>query len=157
MSDAATYVPRADDAEDLQRLVDSLLTRDRSTGTRAALVAEDGTSIELPAPVFDILVDVARAMARGEGISVVPRHQQLTTQEAADLLGISRPTLVGLLERGEISFTRVGRHRRVTLEDLLDYQSRARKDRADRLDRVVGLGEDAELYERTDGPPLRTR
>jgi excisionase family DNA binding protein len=81
-----------------------------------ALVNADGTRLEVPSPVFDALVHVAKAMAQGQGVTVMPLSALLsallTTQEAADLLGISRPTLVRLLEDGEIAHEQRGRHRR---------------------------------------------
>src|SRR5882672_4618614 len=78
---------------------------------KPALVNADGTRLDVPAPVFDALVQVATAMAQGQGVTVMPLSTLLTTQEAADQLGISRPTLVRLLEDGEISHEQRGRHR----------------------------------------------
>lgn len=155
-SDAMTFVPNEAEAATISKLLVALHPED-STGSRPALVDRDDIRIELPEPVFDMLLNVTRAMAAGEAISVIPRSKMLTTQEAADMLGISRPTLVRLLENGEISFTKHGRHRRVQLSDLLDYQSRARKERSDALDHMVELGESSDLYSATDGPPRRTR
>ncbi|WP_460541213.1 helix-turn-helix domain-containing protein [Glycomyces halotolerans] len=71
----------------------------------------------------------------------------LTTQEAADLLNISRPTLVRLLEDGEIPYSRRGRHRRVLLRDVLTYQEQSRMERRAGLGEMVSEGEDAGLYE----------
>lgn len=93
-----------------------------------ALVNADGTRLEVPTPVFEALVQVATAMAREQGVTVMPLNALLTTQEAADLLGISRPTLVRLLEDGEISFEQRGRHRRILLSDLLAYQEKMRRE-----------------------------
>jgi excisionase family DNA binding protein len=97
-----------------------------------------------------VLRDVVDALARGQAITVAPRDLTLTTQEAADLLGISRPTLVKLLERGEIPFDQPGRHRRVKLTDVLDYQQRARRQRREALRRIVEISEDMGLYDSED-------
>jgi excisionase family DNA binding protein len=83
-------------------------------------------------------------------------HQRLTTQEAADLLGISRPTLVKLLEAGEIPFEQPGRHRRVRLADVLSYRERASAERRAALDHMVEIADEADLYELT-ATPKRTR
>ena len=70
----------------------------------------------------------------------------LTTQEAAELLGISRPTLVKLLENGRIPFSKVGRHRRVQLSDLLDYQKQVSKDRLTLLREIASDTPDTETF-----------
>jgi excisionase family DNA binding protein len=81
----------------------------------------------------------------------------LTTQEAADFLGMSRPTLVRLLEDGEIPFEMRGRHRRVMLADVLVNQERMRQTRHQALASMVETAEVAGMYEATAGPPPRTR
>lgn len=122
-----------------------------------ALVAADGTRLEVPAPVFGALVQVATAMAHGQGVTVMPLHAMLTTQEAADLLGISRPTLVRLLKDGDIPFEQRGRHRRILLSNMLAYQDRLRRQRRESLNRMAREGQAAGLYEATAGQPPRTR
>jgi excisionase family DNA binding protein len=76
----------------------------------------------------------------------------LTTQEAADLLNISRPTLVRLLTDGEIPHSTRGRHRRVLLRDVLDYSERTRTQRRRTLDTMAVEGEDSGLYDATPSP-----
>lgn len=83
-------------------------------------------------------------------------HQRLTTQETAELLGVSRPTVVKLLESGEIAFEQPGRHRRVRLADVLVYQKRVSRDRRDALDRMVEIAQDSGMYE-LNAIPTRTR
>ncbi len=124
---------------------------------RPALVAADGRTIEFPEAMFDVLHQVAAALSSGMGVTVAPHNARLTTQEAADFLGMSRPTLVRLLEAGEIPMTKPGRHRFVMLKDLLDYQARLETSRRDRLDQMAAEAEATGLYEVTDGPPPRTR
>ena len=110
----------------------------------------------LPPEVFAVLRDVVQAMAHGQAVTIVPVHQRLTTQKAADLLGISRPTVVKLLESGEIAFERPGHHRRVRLADVLAYRQRRSTQRRDSLDRMVEIADDGGMYERT-ATPKRTR
>ena len=78
----------------------------------------------------------------------------LSTSEAAQLLGVSRPTLVRLLESGEMPFGKPGRHRRVRLADLLAYQQRSRRGRAALLDQMVADSEDAGLYDLPGDAPF---
>jgi len=80
--------------------------------------------------VLEQLLTLLRATAQGQAVRVMLLEAELTTQEAADLLGVSRPFLVGLLEAGQIPHRRVGTHRRVALADLLNYQARAKADQA---------------------------
>jgi excisionase family DNA binding protein len=120
------------------------------------LLGPDGERVVLPAEVFDVLRSVVDAMAQGQAVTIAPVHQRLTTQEAADLLGVSRPTVVKLLESGEIRFEQPGRHRRVRLADVLAYRERASAERRGALDRMVEIADEADMYERT-ATPKRTR
>ncbi|GGP39514.1 hypothetical protein GCM10010185_08840 [Saccharothrix coeruleofusca] len=113
----------------------------------ASLIAPDGTRLELPPEVFEVLRDVVAAMSQGLAITVAPQHTVLTTSEAAHLLGVSRPTLVRLLEAGEIPYEQPNRHRRVRLADLLAYRERARRSRAAGLDDMVRTSEEDGLYD----------
>lgn len=110
------------------------------------LVMPDGTRIDLPSEVATVLRDVVVAMAEGKAVSVAPQHTTLTTQQAADLLGVSRPTLIKLLEAGELPYTTPGRHRRLRLSDVLDYRDRIRHERDRRLDELADLSDEAGLY-----------
>lgn len=116
------------------------------TRQRPALVAVDGTRIELPDDLYTVLRDVVAALNRGLAITVAPHHTVLSTGEAAALLRISRPTLVRLVESGEIPFEQPGRHRRIRLDDVLAHQERSRRARAAGLDEMVRVSEDAGVY-----------
>jgi excisionase family DNA binding protein len=124
--------------------------------SRACLVGPDGTRIEVPDELYTVLRDAVEALSQGLAITIAPHNTMLTTQEAADLLNISRPTLVRLLTDGEIPYTMRGRHRRVLLRDVLDYRERARRERRHVLDEMTAAGEQAGLYEAT-ATPRRTR
>ena len=95
-------------------------------------------------------------MLAGQAVTIASVEQRLTTQEAADLLGVSRPTVVKLLEAGEIPHERPGRHRRVKLADLLEYRDRVAPERKLALDRMSQLAAESGMYERTS-TPVRTR
>lgn len=90
----------------------------------AKLLGPVGHPIPLPKPVHDLLIRILRNLQAGKPISIVPEHQQLTTQRAPDILGVSRPFLASLAEKGEIPFHMVASHRRIYLRNLLDYKRR---------------------------------
>lgn len=121
-----TYLPQEDTAE----IIDFLSAlRDRGqepAQPRPRLTGPDGHSVELPQPMFEVLLQVAAALKAGLAVTVAPHHLTLSTQEAADLLRISRTTLVRLLETGAIPFEKPSRHRKVRLDDLLEYRRRQR-------------------------------
>lgn len=131
-----------------------LLTRASSESMTISSV--DGGHMVLPRAIFDALSDVVAAMAQGQAVVIAPVHQLLTTQQAADLLGISRPTFVKLLDEGKIPYERPGRHRRVRLVDVLDYRNQRSIQRRAALDRMVEIAEQSGMYERTERP-IRTR
>lgn len=98
---------------------------------RPALVGRKGLHLELPDAVFHHLVRVVRAMKNGEAVVLVPEKECFTTQAAAQMLGVSRPFFVKLIEKGQIPYHKVGSHRRVYFKDLLEYiQTRDQKRRA---------------------------
>jgi len=78
--------------------------------------------IELPTSALRLLVDILAELATGNAVKVVPVRAELTTQEAADLLNVSRPHFIKLLETGELSYHKTGKHRRVRFTDLMDYK-----------------------------------
>jgi excisionase family DNA binding protein len=86
-------------------------------------------------------------MKAGKAITVAPLEQRLTTQQAADLLGISRPTLIKLLEANEIPYEKPGRHRRIRLSDVLAYQDRRRQERRARLADITRQAVEDDLYD----------
>jgi excisionase family DNA binding protein len=139
--------------ESLDDLVD-LVRRINGEG-RAELVGPDGARTLLPMAVYEVLQHVVLAMARGQAVTIAPHHQQLTSQEAADILGVSRPTVVKMLDEGLIPYFQPGRHRRVLLRDVLAYQEQRRVARQAALDELVDISEEADAYSKTDRPYRR--
>ena len=148
---ARTVLPPTEPLQALAAMLDRLGAEPTTT-----LSGPNGEHLVLPPEVFEELRDVVDAMAQGQALTIAPVHQRLTTQEAADLLGVSRPTVVKLLESGEIPFEQPGRHRRVRLADVLAYRERASVERRGALDRMVEIADEADLYELT-ATPKRTR
>lgn len=115
----------------------------------AALLGPDGEQIPLPLEVYSTLTQIVEAMRAHRAVIVAPVDQKLSTQEAADYLGISRPTLIKLLESGKIPYETVegSRHRRVELGDLLDYRSQRAIERRKALQALVYDAEETGLYD----------
>jgi excisionase family DNA binding protein len=91
-------------------------------------------------------------MQLGRAVVLVPENQELTTQRAADLLGVSRPHLIKLLETGKLPHHKTGSHRRIYLKDLIVYKKRRDSDRKAALDRIAKEAFDSGLYDRTGIP-----
>lgn len=143
-----TYLPDASSQEeivDFANLLRELEAFLSANSSKAALVDPQGASRPIPDEIFRALEQVANAMANGNGVTVAPYGIQLTTQEAADFLGVSRPTLVKLLVSGEIAYELRGRHRRVTLRDIVDYQQRFRVERRSALTELARAGQRSNL------------
>lgn len=110
------------------------------------LIGPHGEEIELPGSVFQILRQVVYYMMQGRAISIVPLSKELTTQEAADILNVSRPYLVKLLEQGDIPFIKVGTHRRIRISDLMDYKRQRDASRRKGLVELTQMSQDLGLY-----------
>ncbi|MGH2533841.1 MAG: helix-turn-helix domain-containing protein [Thermomicrobiales bacterium] len=114
-----------------------------------------GETVELPESARQVLRRAVAALARDQAVAVLPYQKLLTTQQAADLLNVSRPYLVQLLEDGKIPFSKTGTHRRVHLDDLMAYKKRRDVERRRALERLVRMSEELGLYDNDDqfGPP----
>lgn len=112
-------------ARNALRMLQPLTGRMRAETTVSICAAEgEEIVVTLPSDALRVLVEVLGEMANGSAVTVVPMHAELTTQQAADLLHVSRPFLIGLLDGGQIPYSKVGTHRRVRMADLMAYKER---------------------------------
>jgi excisionase family DNA binding protein len=121
---AATLPSEADAgvAKETSRLLAKSLKEGAPMKIRILDDSRSRPTVELPAPAVGLLLRILEEMARGNAVTVIPVHAELTTQEAADMLNISRPSLIQLLDEGKIEYRRVGTHRRVRFEALMKYK-----------------------------------
>jgi len=97
----------------------------------------ESDELVLPGHALQLLLDVLSEMSRGNAISIMPIHAELSTQDAANILNVSRPFLVGLLEKGDIDFHKVGTHRRVLAKDVIEYKQQIDAERMTALDKLT--------------------
>lgn len=105
----------------------------------------DEEALSLPAPILDLLYSILTEMAEGNAVTLIPICAELTTQRAADLLNVSRPFVVDLLEKGAIPYRKVGTHRRILLRDLMEFKQRSDAKRKQALDELVAEAQDEDM------------
>lgn len=132
-----------DEQAALERIT-RMLTNDPQV---SLLIGNEGEVVELPRAVLQVLKQVIYHMANDSTVFIVPMGPILTTQEAADILGVSRPYLIKLLEEGEIPFSTVGTHRRVHMRDVLAYQKRRKEEQEEALGELAHLSQEMGLYD----------
>ena len=143
------YIPSEDDTKLSQESSRILTTYFSPNGNQIEIVEADGNKHQatIPAAAYRLLVDALAQMAQGNAVSLIPIHAELTTQEAADLLNVSRPFLIKQIELGEIPHHKVGKHRRINFNDLIVYKERIDRVTAQGLDEMVAISQELGLYD----------
>jgi len=107
--------------------------------------AEQAEPIELPASAVALLMDILEAMAAGCGVTIIPENAELTTVQAAGVLNVSRPFLIKLLEEGTIPYRKVGKHRRIRMEDVMAYKAAIDQERENVLDQLAAEAQEQDM------------
>jgi excisionase family DNA binding protein len=146
---ASSFIPAEADsllAEQSSRILAAHLHSQNPT-QRLKIVEEDGNEQEviIPSGAFHLLVDILSQMAQGKAVSLTPIQTELTSQEAADLLNVSRPYFVKLLDSGIIPCRKVGRHRRVLYADLMAYKQKTDHQRTIALDQLAAQAQELNM------------
>ena len=130
-------LPSQEDAELALEASRELSRLRQRTGDELQVRLDGGNVLRLPKAAADLLHHILTEMSNGNAVTLIPIHAELTTQEAADLLNVSRPHLVRLLEKGHIKFRKVGAHRRITFLDLEAYRQQAERDRLEAMEELA--------------------
>jgi excisionase family DNA binding protein len=144
----AALMPSAHDVELAVESSRRLGALSEMTGDVQLTVTGEGgqtSEVKIPASALRLLFAALSEMSCGNAVSLLPMSAEVTTQQAADILNVSRPFVVGMLEKGEIPFRKVGVQRRVRLQDLLEYKTRSDIDRRAALDALVRQAQELRL------------
>ena len=110
-------------------------------------IEENNERIKIPLKALQLLAKILKETSQGRPVSIVPIATEITTQAAAELIGCSRPHLVKLLENGEINFTKIGKHRRIKYQDVIDYKRKMKAEQRRLLIEIMKADEEAGLYD----------
>jgi excisionase family DNA binding protein len=143
---------REEDRPNLIKLEDLLEHLEPST-ISSQLISTSGEVIDLPQPVLNLLRQMVHELLQGNSVTIVPIHKELTTQEAADILNISRQYLVELLEAQAIPYSKVGTHRRIRLGDIMNYKNDRDAKRREGLSQMTKKSQKLGLYTKAANTP----
>ncbi|MDB5339113.1 MAG: Helix-turn-helix domain protein [Planctomycetaceae bacterium] len=142
-----TITPTAEDsllAQESSRKFTRFLAAKRKRPLKVRIQLEEASAetISIPESAFRMLNDILTEMSKGNAVSLIPVHAEMTTQQAADFLNVSRPFLVEQLDKGQIPYRKVGTHRRVLFKDLLRYKQAMNKNRLQAIDELAAQAQE---------------
>jgi excisionase family DNA binding protein len=125
------------------------LTNSHSQTQKITVESENGKkeSLLIPSVAYELLIDILSQISQGNAVTLVPVQAELSTQQAANLLNVSRPYLIKLLESKKIPYRKIGKHRRILAKDLYQYKADIDTKRSQSLDKLTALTEELDLYE----------
>lgn len=110
-------------------------------------IVVDGQQMKMPSIVNKALIEVIRELNNGNSVTLIPTDKELTTQQAADILNVSRPYFIKLLENGDINFKKTGTHRKILMQDLMKYREQRNETRKTKIQELTQLSQDLGLYD----------
>lgn len=128
-------------------LIQEIIRILQSEGSQLKLVDANGEAVIIPNSIDQALRQIVQAIASGKSVSIIPQDKELTTQQAADILNVSRPYLIKLLEQGEIPYMTVGTHRRVHIDEVMKYKQQRDTLRRQLLDQLIAESQELGFYE----------
>jgi excisionase family DNA binding protein len=140
-----TVIPSKEDAKIATESSRRLARFGRPRKVRLQIGDKSEDLVTIPLSAYRLLADILTEMSKGNAVTFIPIHAELTTQQAADLLNVSRPFLIGLLSKGELPFRAVGSHRRIKFEDVLDYKRRMQERGEKALDELAAQAQELKL------------
>jgi excisionase family DNA binding protein len=147
MSTTAEIRPGSVKDRDLDSIEHLLAAGTRRAISSTRLVSADGSSVDIPLELVELLCSVVGELKLGNGVSVVAINAELTTMEAAEILNVSRPHLIKQLEAGVLAYRLVGTHRRIRLIDVLAYRDQVDAQARTALDAMTREAEELGLYD----------
>ena len=137
-------ISAGENEQPILRKIDSIL---ENSNRSPMLIGPDGEQIPLPASLFQLLKRTVSHLSRGQAVTIIPINKEVTTQEAADILNVSRPYLIKMLEEEKIPYITVGAHRRVPLHSLLEYKERRDEERLEAIREIAQMSQDLDMYD----------
>jgi len=134
-----------DDADESELAASASRALARSKDRLVKVTMDDGTELALPKSVRELLVRILTEVSHGNMVNIVPVHAELSTQEAANLLNVSRPYLVKLLEAGELQFHKAGSHRRIKYTDLREFMTHQEVKRSQAMEELAKQSQELEM------------
>lgn len=143
----ALHLPSPEAAKQAQEALRQLRAVKRRTKLVRVVTGREGeeVAVHVPREAFELFTQILAQMANGNAVTLVPVHAELTTQQAADMLNVSRPFLIKLLDEGRIPYRMVGTHRRVQAKDVLEYQQASAEASKKALDELSQIAQDEDL------------